>query len=253
MSLAVIITACVFATSAISGALGMAGGMILMGCLVSLLPVAAAIIIHAAAQFVSNASRAVLHRRFIVWRALRFYVIGMALAVAMMALVAFVPGKAAVFLLLGILPFAQLALARKIEMNILRPGHGIACGFFSTLLHLGGGVAGMLVDVFFQRSGLTRHQMIASKATAQVLSHAVRIVYFSLLAGGTGTGFSDISALGIGALGIGAIVIASICGTAVSGRLLDALSDRNFRKITQGVLLVLGAVYLVRGLMLLAA
>lgn len=248
MSLALIIPLCVFVTSAISGVLGMAGGMILMGCLVSLLPVATAIIVHASAQFVANGSRAVIHRKYIVWASLRYYSIGLTLATALMALIAFVPDKATVFLLLGILPFAQLALAKKIHLNILNPWQGMLCGFLSTLLHLGGGVAGMMIDVFFQRTGLTRHQMIASKAATQVMSHTVRFFYFSLLAGS----FTD-SFTGIGALGMAVIVIAAIAGTAASGRILDQLSDRNFRRITQGVLLMLGAVYLIRGVMLLAA
>ncbi len=246
MSLALIITLCVFVTSAISGVLGMAGGMILMGCLVSLLPVATAVVIHAAAQFVSNGGRAFLHRKYIVWPALRYYALGLALATALMVMIAFVPDKATVFLLLGILPFAQLALARKIQLNILTPWQGVLCGFASTLLHLGGGVAGMVLDVFFQRSGMTRHQMIASKAATQVMSHSVRFIYFSLMAGS----FTD-SFAGIGAAGMAIVVGASIAGTALSGRLLDRLSDRSFLRITQSILLVLGAIYLVRAAMLM--
>lgn len=248
MSLALIIPLCVFVTSAISGVLGMAGGMILMGCLVSLLPVATAIVIHAAAQFVANGSRAFLHRKYIVWATLRYYALGLALATLLMAMVAFVPDKATVFLLLGILPFAQLALAKKIHLNILNPWQGVLCGFLSTLLHLGGGVAGMMIDVFFQRTGLTRHQMIASKAATQVMSHSVRFIYFSLMAGSFTDSFS-----GIGALGMIVVIIAAMAGTATSGRILDQLTDHHFRRITQGILLVLGAVYLLRGMLLLAS
>ena len=102
--LTILLPLCVLATSAISGVLGMAGGMILMGVLVSILPVASAIIIHAAAQFVANASRAILHRRSIVWRAMRHYAAGAAAGTLLMSLFFFVPDKATVFLLLGILP-----------------------------------------------------------------------------------------------------------------------------------------------------
>lgn len=248
MALSLIIILCVFVTSAISGVLGMAGGMILLGCLVSLLPVATAIIIHAAAQFVANGSRAILHRQHIVWPALRFYTMGLVCATALMTMIAFVPDKATVFLLLGILPFAQLAFAKKIHLNILKPWQGLLCGFLSTLLHLGGGVAGMLIDVFFQRTEMTRHQIIATKATTQVMSHTVRFVYFSLLAGSFTQSFA-----GIGITGMALIALASMTGTALSGRVLDRLSDRSFLRITQTVLLVLGAIYLLRGLLLLVA
>lgn len=64
--LTLIIPVCVFGNLGHFRRAGHGGGMILMGCLVSLLPVATAIIIHAAAQFVANGSRAVIHRRYIV-------------------------------------------------------------------------------------------------------------------------------------------------------------------------------------------
>ena len=48
MSLSLIIVATVFVTSLISGVIGMAGGMILMAVLVSLLSVPAAMVVHGA-------------------------------------------------------------------------------------------------------------------------------------------------------------------------------------------------------------
>ncbi|MGZ5081409.1 MAG: hypothetical protein ACXWHZ_18785, partial [Usitatibacter sp.] len=50
-------------TSFISGILGMAGGMILMGILLAMMPVPAAMMLHGITQLASNAWRAVLWRR----------------------------------------------------------------------------------------------------------------------------------------------------------------------------------------------
>ena len=47
----------VLITSFISGILGMAGGMILMGVLLALLPLPAAMVLHAVTQMASNAWR----------------------------------------------------------------------------------------------------------------------------------------------------------------------------------------------------
>lgn len=249
MGLMLLIPLCVLLTALISGVLGMAGGMILMGCLVTLLPVASALTLHAVAQFVSNGWRALLHRRHIVWKPLRFYVLGLAAAVATMSLIAFVPDPALVFILLGILPFAQLILAKHLQLNIAHPVHGFICGFVSTLLHLSGGIAGMLLDVFYQRTAMTRHQIIASKATTQTLSHMVRMVYFTVVASSVTMGAATALSIYL----IAGVTIAAIAGTALSSRLLDRLSDKNFRRITQLVLLVLGMVFLARGVYLYAS
>ena len=50
------ILATVLATSVLSGILGMAGGMLLMAVLVSLLPVSGAMVLHGAVQAMANGS-----------------------------------------------------------------------------------------------------------------------------------------------------------------------------------------------------
>src|SRR4051812_24784176 len=65
ISLAVVIT------SFISGILGMAGGMILMGLLLLMMPVPAAMMLHGITQMASNGWRAVLWREKIDWRIFR--------------------------------------------------------------------------------------------------------------------------------------------------------------------------------------
>ena len=65
MSLSPIIVATVFVTSLISGVIGMAGGMILMAVLVSLLSVPAAMVVHGAVQATANGSRAYFLRQHI--------------------------------------------------------------------------------------------------------------------------------------------------------------------------------------------
>src|SRR5260221_8490052 len=55
-------------TSFISGILGMAGGMILMGILLAVLPLPAAMMLHGITQLASNAWRAFLWRTQVDWR-----------------------------------------------------------------------------------------------------------------------------------------------------------------------------------------
>ena len=76
-----IILVTVLATSFLSGIFGMAGGVIFMGVLTALVPLATAMMIHGAVQMVSNGYRAFLWRDHIHWRIFRRYAIGSIVAV----------------------------------------------------------------------------------------------------------------------------------------------------------------------------
>ena len=58
----------------------MAGGMILMGILIAIMPLPAAMVLHAVTQMASNGWRALLWWRHIRWRPVGFYLLGSALA-----------------------------------------------------------------------------------------------------------------------------------------------------------------------------
>ena len=68
------------ATAFLSGLFGMAGGMILIGVLLALMPLPTAMVLHAITQMASNGWRAVLWRAHIRWRPVCVYLIGCALA-----------------------------------------------------------------------------------------------------------------------------------------------------------------------------
>lgn len=88
----------VFATAVISGALGMAGGLLLMGVLTLALPVAAAMAVHGITQVTSNAARVVLHVGHVRWRTTGVFGIGAVVAMAVFGAVVATPSKAVVFL-----------------------------------------------------------------------------------------------------------------------------------------------------------
>ena len=57
------------ATSFLSGIFGMAGGLVLMGVLLALLPLPEAMALHAVTQMASNGWRGLLWWRHVRWRA----------------------------------------------------------------------------------------------------------------------------------------------------------------------------------------
>src|ERR1700676_3157598 len=119
-----VIGATILLSSFISGTFGMAGGMVLLGVLLIYFPVSAAMVLFSLIQFASNGWRGGLWWRFVLW-AIFFpygagavlcwhfvlwpiffpYVAGAVVAFGALRLIAYVPDKATVYLLLGALPF----------------------------------------------------------------------------------------------------------------------------------------------------
>jgi len=82
MSPALMATLCavIVGTSFLSGVFGMAGGLILVGVLLALMPLPAAMALHAVTQIASNIWRGALWWRHIRWAAAWPYLAGSALA-----------------------------------------------------------------------------------------------------------------------------------------------------------------------------
>lgn len=245
LPLAAALMSAVFVTSVLSGILGMAGGMILMGLLVWLLPVQQAMIVHAIAQFFANGSRAFIHRAHIYRPSLPAYFAGMLTMFLLLAFIAFVPPKALVYFLLGLGPFIAYLLPKSLRLDFTKPRQAYGCGVIVAALQLTGGVAGGMLDIFFQTRTLTRHQTIATKAFTQTVAHALKFFYFGFVV-------SDLSATTASLplwIMLGVIPMA-LMGSAASKWFLERISDAHFYKATQIILFVIGGVYLARAIML---
>lgn len=237
-----------FITSAISGIFGMSGGMILMGYLAFVLPVSAAMMMHGATQAVANGYRAVLNWRDIDWKISGRYMIGAMAGLALLSAVAYVPNKVTMYLLLGTVPFLAAALPQRYALDVTRRGAAEICGLLVTLLNLTAGVAGALLDVFFVRTLLTRHQVVATKAVTQTLSHILKLIYFGIIVRAVA---SDAPGADLPWWIFVAVIPLSILGTTAGKRVLDKMTDKNFRRWSQRITLAIGAVLLAQGLVLL--
>lgn len=234
------LSAAVVATSFISGILGMAGGMILMGILLATMSVGSAMIVHGVTQLAANGWRAILWRHAIDRRIFAGYLVGLALAVALFALVSIVLSRPWVLIALGSTPFLTYLLPRQLELNIDRPGHPALCGFVCVAVQLLSGVSGPLLDTFFVPSRLDRKAVVATKAVTQSFSHIAKIAYFGLLTASLNEPVSPLL--------LAALVLAAVIGTSASRRVLEAMSDANFRSWTRRVVLLVGGIYLVTGI-----
>ena len=233
----IFVIASAFLTSAISGVFGMAGGLLLMGALALVLPVSAAFVAHGMIQIVANGGRAVLHRRYVQWRIVSVYAVASLAAGLVMTGLQFEPSRALLFLLLGLVPALVWLPKNKLHLDAGRPSHAFSSGFCVTGLNLVAGVAGPLLDVFFVRTSLTRHQIVATKAATQVFSHLAKVgVYGAAIVSAGRTGDLPVWALA-------AAAPLSIAGTVLGGRILDRLSDQAFLRWTRWIVTGIGAAY----------
>jgi uncharacterized membrane protein YfcA len=243
MSLPVLalIGATIIGSSFISGVFGMAGGMVLLGVLLVFFDVAAAMILFSIIQFFANGWRAVQWWRYVRWRIFWFYCLGGALAFAIMRFVEFVPDKALVYLLLGIMPYIVEVVPRAARPNIEWRYVPFITGLLTTVLQFLAGVGGLFLDIFFQKSMLDRKTTLATKAVTQTASHVLRASYF--------LSFGSIGH----AVGSGAIVVAivlAIAGTTLAPYVIERMSDHGFRQWTRIIILTVSGVYLARAISL---
>lgn len=227
------------ATSFVSGILGMAGGMILLGILLAVLPLSTAMTLHGITQFAANGWRAAMLRRDVDWRVAGGYAAGALVAVGIFALARVVLSKPHALIALGLMPFVGLALPERLHLNVERRGHSFACGLVCVALSLTAGIAGPILDLFFVRSTMPRHAVVATKALTQALSHVLKIVYFGALVRSAGA-FAE------PALAITMVVLAFV-GTSLSRRVLERITDASFRTWTRRTVMAVAALYLLGG------
>lgn len=229
-------------TALLSGVFGMAGGLILVGVLLVVLPLPQAMVLHAVTQMASNGWRALLWRRHVVWRTAVASFAGSLAALALWSAWLWVPDKPVALLLLGVSPFVVRLIPASVLPRTLGPGQMLGGSAVCMMLMLTAGVTGPLLDTLFLRSPLDRRQIVATKAACQVFSHGLKLVYFGLLIDGAGTVEPVMLALA---------VAASMLGTTLGKQLLERLSDRQFRAWSNRLITVIAAGYVGYGVVLL--
>jgi uncharacterized membrane protein YfcA len=224
------IGAVTFVTAVLSGVLGMAGGIALLGVLLVYLPPLVAIPLHGVIQLASNGSRVIVQRRharfdWIVWYTLPLVPAGLAgLQLARQLPEAAIEGAiGAVVLAATWLPKrgdAAAASARRPRTRFF--ALGTVSGFANVLL----GAIGPMIDPFFLGLGLSRQALVGTKAACQAIGHAVKIGLF----GAAGFAFAEHAPL----LALGSL--SAIAGTWVGSRLLDRMSEASFLWLYRTVL-----------------
>lgn len=239
MWLPVILFSTVFATSVLSGIIGMAGGIILMAVLVGVLSVPAAMLMHGAVQGTANGSRAWFLREHIQWQILPGYLVGAAVALSGFIWLGIVADPAIILIVIGAFPWLARLLPRLKGLSVADPTTAFVCGTLVTAAQLFAGASGPLLDVFYLNTPFNRHQIIASKAITQTLGHVLKLGYYGAL----------VIAADTPAAWVFAVAIATaVAGTRVGTLILRNISEDRFRSASQMVILAIGSYCIVRGI-----
>jgi uncharacterized membrane protein YfcA len=231
----------VFVGSLVSGVFGIAGGMIMLGVLLVFFDVPTAMVLFSVLAATANAWRVMSWWRHINWRIMWGYATGGFIATVLMAFIAFIPSKAMVYLILGLIPYLIELLPRDRHPNIEWNGMAFFSGLVTTVIQLVAGNGGLLLDIFFQKSLIDRRTTVATKAICGTVGNLARVVYFGTVAGIDESipWWTFIPA-----------AMLAIAGTMVAPYILERMSDQDFRRWTRQLIFIVSAVYLVRALWL---
>jgi len=234
VTVVVLVVAC-FVTATISGILGMAGGVTLLGVMTALLPAPIVVPLHGIVQLASNWTRTWAFRKHVRWSIFFAFMVPAVVGVAIAANIwadlkltwfkAWIGGFILAFL-----------VWRRYKPKLRHPPmwlYGVL-GLAAGLLAIFVGATGPFLAPFFLRDDFDNEEVIATKAVCQTWLHLLKIPAFLALS----FDYSPYIAV------LAALAVAVIGGTYFGKHLLSRISKERFVFWFQLVLALL-AVYLI--------
>jgi len=217
-----------FVGSFIAASLGLGGGMLVLATMATVLPPMVLIPLHGVVQLGSNAGRAVIMARHVLYSIVPAFLIGSVLGAAIGGWTFQALPIWALQLVLALFVF-WATWAPKFRSS--RPGpakfFGVgAVGAFTTMF-VGG--TGPLIAPFVSAACDERQQVVSTHAFLMSLQHGFKVIAFGLI----GFAFGPYIPLLVGLLVFGFL------GTLVGRMVLDRLPEPVFRRGLQAVLTVL--------------
>ncbi|MFH1723244.1 MAG: sulfite exporter TauE/SafE family protein [Elusimicrobiota bacterium] len=233
-----VLPAAAYLAAAVSGMLGMAGGISLLGVMTAVLPAGHVVPIHGAVQLVSNITRTLVYLRHVYWRVFFTFaptvLLGAAAAAAVWSggkLAWFRPGIG-VFILAFLVWRRRAPKLRNLPLWTYLP-LGLVTGFLAIFV----GAIGPFIAPFFLRDDFPKERVIATKAVCQAWTHVLKIPAFLAL------GF-DYFAHGK----LTAVLLACVVFGTLTGRwLLSRLKQETFVVLYEAVLGAIALYLIVSG------
>jgi uncharacterized membrane protein YfcA len=227
-------------TSIISGILGMAGGITLLGVMAALLPAPVVVPLHGVVQLGSNGTRALAFLRHVRWWVVAWF--APALIVGTAASTRLYAGGELAWLkpVIGGYLLFFVVWRRKAPVIKAPPAWSYgALGLLAGFVALYVGATGPLLAPFFLREDFAKEEIIGTKAACQILVHLAKLPAFLAL------GFAYQEHLPL----LGLLLVAVVCGTLIGKRILQRMKTDTFVMLFEGVLVLLGLLLIVRGVL----
>ncbi len=229
MTLPILILAAVVST-ALSGAIGMGGGTILVAVMASILDPFVVVPVHGVVQVVSNTTRTLRLLRHVVWSVLLMYLPMMFVGVWIG--LQFYRGAGMPWFkpVIGLFVITFL-LWDRFKPQRLRLPHWVfvPAGFMGGVLIIVIGIAGPYLAVFFLRDDLDREQVVATKAAIQTIGHFLKIPAF------LSVGFAYHEHVHV----ILPLLACAVVGTFLGTSVLKRMGERGFRLVFRVILWIL--------------
>lgn len=223
-----------FAASFITIAMGIGGGVLMLGIMATLMPAGALIPVHGMIQLGSNALRAALLRAHVHRPPLAAFAAGSMAGVALGGVVVIEMPAWAIQTGVGLFVIWSV-LARPPAWLTRFPA---VTGLVSSFLTMFFGATGVFVANYTKSLRLERQAHVATHAALMTLQHLLKVVAFGLL------GFAIGPWLGF----IAAMILAGFLGTLAGRAVLVRLREAWFRTALDATLLLLSANLVWRGL-----
>ncbi|MEZ5648230.1 MAG: sulfite exporter TauE/SafE family protein [Alphaproteobacteria bacterium] len=206
-----------FFTSALTAAVGIGGGLLMLAAMASVLPTPLVIPTHGAIQFGSNIGRATLMRRHVIWIYLWPFLIGSIIGAYAGARLFISLPVTLLQVILGLFILIIVWAPKLTPHKINRVGFffvGVGASFSTMFI----GATGPLVAVFLPPERFGKHGTVATHATFTAIQHLTKVIAFSTL------GFAYWDWLPL----LAVMIFMGFLGTNLGNHILNRLPQRAF-------------------------
>ena len=214
-------------TSTVSGAIGMAGGVLLLSAMTFFITIEAIVPIHGVTQLVSNSSRFFILRKYLRKKLILSFALGLPFGIVPSKyLVESIQSKHYFYLAISLIILLSVFKPKKIRFDIPEKSFffiGVVVGFLGLFV----GATGPFIAPFFLNNDYKKEEVVANKACIQTLGHLIKIPAFISL------GFDYSQYLDLIIL----MIIAAIIGTKLGVFMLGKINETFFSKVFKGALI----------------
>lgn len=218
------------ATSFMTAAMGIGGGVMLLAILASTLPPIALIPVHGLVQLGSNGNRALMTRAHIDWSMVKFFSIGAVIGALCASLIVVQLPLYLIQLCVALFILFLVWGPKPKKQQMSDNGH-IAAGLGTTLISMFVGATGPLVAGFVHRQNYDKLEATSTFATCMSLQHCLKMIVFTLI------GFSFWQWLPLILL----MVLGGMLGTWLGLKMLNKIPQKLFSQVFRLVITLMAA------------